>query len=76
MIKDNINPLTPPAVEMRSRQEEIDHVTQEAERRDKELMELQTKLQETEKILVHTYIYIGREMKIIHRDQSIFCAFH
>lgn len=55
-MKDTINPSTPPAVEMRSMQEEIDHVTQEIERRDKELMELQTKLQDTEKILVHIII--------------------
>ncbi len=40
------------AIEMRSRQEEIDRLTSEIDIKGKELANLQTKLQEAERILV------------------------
>ncbi len=41
-----------PAIEMRSKQDDIDRVAVELEVKERELMSLQAKLQEAEKILV------------------------
>ncbi|XP_064393776.1 mediator of RNA polymerase II transcription subunit 4-like isoform X1 [Halichondria panicea] len=55
-----IQALADTAIEMRSKQDDIDRVAGELEVKERELMSLQAKLQEAEKILEET-VYRGRQ---------------